>query len=88
MSALKEQNISLRRNVSCSQPNLRLAEISFSSLAQPRESADLSPRKTPQRTHSVSSATYYARMKQERDNANRGRYTPSPELESPPAIRR
>ena len=87
MNALKEQNISLSRNVSCSQPNLRLAEISFSSLAQPREEQQ-SPRRTPQRTHSVSSAAYYARIKQERDKANRGRFTPSPELGSPPAVRR
>ena len=86
MNALKEQNISLRKNVSTSQPNLRMAEMSFSSLAQ--HSAETSPRRLPQRTQSIISATYYARMREERDRANRGRYTPSPDQDSPLPVRR
>lgn len=86
MNALKEQNISLRKNVSTSQPNLRMAEMSFSSLAQ--HSAETSPRRLPQRTQSIISATYYTRMREERDRANRGRYTPSPDQNSPLMVRR
>ena len=86
MNALKEQNISLRKNVSTSQPNLRMAEMSFSSLAQ--HSAETSPRRLPQRTQSIISATYYARMREERDRASRGRYTPSPDQDSPLPVRR
>ncbi|KAI6659260.1 Girdin-like [Oopsacas minuta] len=86
MNALKEQNISLRKDFSSSQPNLRLAEMSFTSLAN--QNTDRSPLRVPQRTHSISSATYYTRLKQERDRANSGRYTPSPDQECPQDVRR